>query len=142
MRHVVTIWGANLQTEEELREFIEPIFDENGDVTPSSFLTATGLNWIDEDFFEVHLLKEPEVRSEFWTYLKEEYAPEGEAFSLQLSDDLKAKLEAYPAVILLYGNESPYGNINEQLFQLTEKGAEQGSPVVLLAKIRYETSER
>lgn len=142
MRHVVTIWGTNLQTEEELQEFIEPIFDENGDVTPSSFHTATGLDWIDEDFFEVHLLGDAEVRNEFWAYLKEEYAPEAEAFSLQLSDDLKARLEAYPSVILLYGNESPYGNINEQLFQLKEKGSEQGSPVVLLAQVIYETDER
>ncbi|GED70945.1 hypothetical protein BRE01_46470 [Brevibacillus reuszeri] len=142
MRHVVTIWGTNLQTEEELQNFIEPIFDEDGDVTPSGFHTATGLEWIDEDFFEVHFLGNVKERTEFWAYLKEEYAPEAGAFSQQLSDELVSSLVDYPSVILLYGNESRYGSINEKLFALQKNLPDDGSPIVLLAKVVYETKER
>lgn len=142
MKHVVTVWGTTLHSDEELQEFLEPLYDEDGDVGPSCFLTATGLNEVDEDFFEAHLLGSEEEKGSFLTYLIEEYAPEREAFKRHLPEDLAAKLTEYSSVILLYGNESGYGSINEQLFQLHEQEKVSDSPVVLLSKIVYETADR
>lgn len=142
VKHVVTVWGTTLQSDEELQEFLEPLYDENGDVGPSGFLAATGLNWVDEDFFEAHVLGSEEEKMAFPTYLKEEYAPEPEVFERHLPENLTSKMSAYPSVILLYGNESGYGSINEQLFQLHEQEKSGDSPIVLLSKIVYETADR
>ncbi|NRS48302.1 immunity 22 family protein [Brevibacillus sp. HB2.2] len=142
MRNVVTVWGTTLQSADELADFLTPVYDEDGDVIPSGFLTASGLEWIDEDFFEVHEVQDAEARADFFMYLENEYAMNATLDRKEWPQKLTEEIGKYPHVILLYGNESRYGPINEKLFDLTEGGQEKDSPLVLLAKLVFETEER
>lgn len=67
MKHVVVVWGTDLHTEDELQAFLEPVYTEDGDMYPSEFMKATGLTWVDEDFFEVHAVAKAEERADFWS---------------------------------------------------------------------------
>ncbi|MGN7385040.1 hypothetical protein ACTHRH_24360 [Paenibacillus sp. SAFN-117] len=42
----------------------------------------------------------------------------------------------------MYGNDSPYGAVNEELFPFVRTGRPDGSPAVLITSIMYETRER
>ncbi|MFS0554489.1 immunity 22 family protein [Brevibacillus sp. 179-C9.3 HS] len=142
MRHVVTVWGTTLQSPDELADFLTPVYDEDGDVIPSGFLTASGLEWVDEDFFEVHEVQDAEAREYFFAYLENEYATDAKLDRTEWPIQLTEGISKYPHVILLYGNESRYGSINEKLFELTEDGQEKDSTVVMLAKLVFETEDR
>lgn len=143
MKHVVAMWGTNCRSEEELAAFARPGYTEDGDAIPSEFMSSTGLSWIDEDFMEVHLLPDEESREAFVQYLKQDYASDPDRFAPQVPDSLGESIAPYPSVIVLYGNDSRYGSVNEVLFSLAESGSEVGQqPVPLIAKIVYETEER
>ncbi|XOK62277.1 immunity 22 family protein [Paenibacillus elgii] len=143
MKHVVAIWGVNCRSEEELAAFVELEYTEDGDVTPSEFMSSTGLSWIDEDFMEVHLLPDEESREALMQYLKQDYASDPGRFAPQVPDSLGESIAPYSSVIVLYGNDSRYGSVNEVLFSLAESGSEvRQQPVALIAKIVYETEER
>lgn len=143
MKHVVAMWGANCRSEEELAAFVEQGYTEDGDAIPSEFMVSTGLSWIDEDFMEIHLLPDEESRKAFVQYLKLDYVSDSERFAPQVSDSLGESMAPYPSVIVLYGNDSRYGSVNEALFSLGESGSGAGQqPVPPIAKIVYETDER
>ncbi|GMX61879.1 hypothetical protein Elgi_16830 [Paenibacillus elgii] len=142
MKHVVAIWGVNCRSEEEFAAFVRLEYTEDGEAIPSEFMSSTGLSWIDEDFMEIHLPDE-ESREVFVRYLKQDYASDPDRFAPQVPDSLGESIAPYPSVIVLYGNDSRYGSINEVLFSLAESGSEVGQqPVPLIAKIVYETEER
>ncbi|WP_025847957.1 immunity 22 family protein [Paenibacillus ehimensis] len=143
MKHVVAIWGANCRSEEELAAFVESGYTEDGDAIPSEFVSSTGLSWIDEDFMEIHWLPDEESCEAFVQYLKLDYASDPDQFAPQVPDSLRESMAPYPSVIMLYGNDSRYGSVNEALFSLAESGSGAGQPSVpLIAKIVYETEER
>lgn len=142
MKHVVTIWGTTLQSADELADFLTPVYDEDGEVIPSGFLTASGLDWVDEDYFEVHDVHHAEDREYFFSYLENEYNANAKLDRKHWPAKLTEQIAQFPHVILLYGNESRYGTINQGLFALTEEGHKNNSPVVLLAKLVFETDER
>ncbi|UVI27744.1 immunity 22 family protein [Paenibacillus spongiae] len=140
MKNIVMIWGANFASEEELYAYVESRYDDDGDVLPSGFMASIGGSWIDDDFLEAHFLVDDVERGEFTVYLHEEYSPH-ELFAEQLPNAFEASIRAYNSIILLYGNDSPYGAVNEVLFAIEAVGRE-GSAAVLLASIEYETEDR
>ncbi|MFB0843561.1 immunity 22 family protein [Paenibacillus oleatilyticus] len=143
MKHVVAVWGANCRSEEELAAFVEPGYTEDGEAIPSEFMSGAGLPWIDEDFMEIHLLPDEDSREAFVQYLKQDYASDPGRFAPQVPDSLGESIAPYSSVIVLYGNDSRYGSVNEVLFSLAESGSEVGQqPVALIAKTVYETEER
>lgn len=143
MKHVVAIWGVNCRSEEELAAFVEPDYTEDGEAIPSEFMRSTGLSWIDEDFMEMHLLPDEESREAYVQYLKLDYASDPDQLAPQVPDSLRESMAPYPSVIVLYGNDSRYGSINEALFSLKETGSgDRRQSVPLIAKIVYETEER
>ncbi|GAA3413277.1 immunity 22 family protein [Paenibacillus hodogayensis] len=138
MKHIVMIWGANISSSEELEAFVESVYDDDGDALPSAFLASIGRSWIDGDFLELHVVGNEEERIAFIEYLRLEYSPH-EPFVEQLPAALDETVQAYNAVILLYGNDSPYGAVNEEMFQWAEEGFPAASSVVLLASVQYES---
>ncbi|WP_028551631.1 immunity 22 family protein [Paenibacillus sp. UNC451MF] len=138
MKHIVTIWGANFSSEEELEAFVETDYDDDGDALPSAFLAGIGCSWIDEDFQELHYFNNEDERKAFIEYLRLEYSPH-EPFAEQLPAKIAETIQAYNSIILLYGNNSPYGAINDELFQIVEAGLPTGSLVVLLTSVGYES---
>ncbi|WP_152393230.1 immunity 22 family protein [Paenibacillus guangzhouensis] len=136
MQHLVTIWGANLNSEEELEAFVGTVYDDDGDAQPSAFLASTGCSSIDEDFLEIHFVQHEEDRLAFVSYLRQDYSAD-ESFYEHLPTSIGETLRAYNSIILVYSNDSPYGSMNEELFQITalpEDGA-----AILLASVVYET---
>ncbi|HBZ80239.1 MULTISPECIES: immunity 22 family protein [Brevibacillus] len=138
MKHVVVVWGTDLQTEDELQAFLEPVYTEDGDMYPSEFMKATGLTWIDEDFFEVHALGKAEERANFLEYLRQECVSAGASSAEKLPASLSDELADYPTVLLLYGQQTTYGTVNEELFSLSGERHVASTQVKLLAKIEYE----
>ncbi|MFX3632384.1 MAG: immunity 22 family protein [Candidatus Pristimantibacillus sp.] len=136
MKHIVMIWGANFSSEEELEAFVEMVDDDEGEVLPSAFLASIGCPRIDEDFQEMHFFNNEDDRMEFIQYLRLEYS-EHESFVEQLPATIDETIRAYNSIILLYGNDSPYGAINDELFQIVEAGLPTGSFVDLLASVEY-----
>lgn len=133
MKHIVTIWGANFSSEDELRTFVEIEYDEDGDALLTDFMEKVGLSWIDEDFLEIHFFNNEEERKEFIDYLHHHYLSHNQ-FMKQLPSTLNESIHPYNSIILLYGNDSPYGSINDELFQFTESDPSIG----LIASISYE----
>ncbi len=138
MKHIVTIWGANFSTEEELEAFTETLYDDEGDARPSAFLISIGCSWIDEDFQELHFFRAEEDRKSFINYLRLEYS-QHQAFVEQLPAAIDEAIQAYNAIILQYGNQSPYGTINEELFRINKAGLQAVASPVLLACVEYES---
>ncbi|AJS58627.1 immunity 22 family protein [Paenibacillus sp. IHBB 10380] len=138
MKHIVTIWGANFSSEEELEAFVETVYDDDGDALPSAFLASIGCSWIDGDFLEIHFFNNEEERMAFIEYLRLEYSPH-EPFVEQLPATIDETIRAYNSIILLYGNDSPYGVINDEMFQIDEVGLPTGSSTFLLASVKYES---
>ena len=136
MKHIVTIWGANLDSEQKLEAFVETEYDDDGDARPSAFLASTGCSSIDEDFLEIHFVQNDEDRLDFLSYLRLDYSAD-ESFADHLPTSIGDTFRAYNSIILVYGNDSPYGPINEELFQDTALPAE--GAAVLLARVVYET---
>jgi Immunity protein 22 len=133
MKHIVTIWGANFASEAELHSYVEIEYDEDGDALLSGFMEKIGLSWVDEDFLEIHFINKMEDREEFIDYLHKHYSSHSQ-FVKQLPPSLNESIRAYNSIILLYGNDSPYGSINDELFQFTESDSSTG----LIASISYE----
>ncbi|GIN90050.1 hypothetical protein J22TS1_11010 [Siminovitchia terrae] len=48
-------------------------------------------------------------------------------------------IRAYNSIILLYGNDSPYGAVNDELFQIVKADLPAGSTANLLAGVEYES---
>lgn len=138
MKHVVAIWGTTLQTDEELQPFLQPEYTEDGDVIPSGFMAAAGLDWVDEDFFEVHAVAQVEERAAFLAYLQRECVSAGESFAEKIPPNLSGEIARFPTVILLYGQVTNYGTVNEALFALTGEQHVGDGLVELLATIEYE----
>ncbi|MFD0715613.1 immunity 22 family protein [Paenibacillus sp. GCM10027626] len=138
MKHIVRIWGANFSSEEELEAFVETVYDDDGGALPSAFLVSTGYSWIDEDFLEMHFFNNAEEHIAFIQYLRSEYSPH-DSFVKQLPATIDESIRAYNSIILLYGNDSPYGAINDELFQIVEADLPTGSSTILLARVEYET---
>ncbi|ALS26322.1 immunity 22 family protein [Paenibacillus cisolokensis] len=138
MKHVVTVWGANFRTEEELRAFVEPVSHDDGETLPSEFMTRSGIGWFDADFMETHFINSDEERRMFIAYMHRDYSPH-EQFAEHLPATLYASIGLYNSIILLYGNDSPSGAVNEQLFRIARSGAAPGSSAILVAGIEYET---
>lgn len=137
MKHIVTLWGANFSSAEELETFVETVDDDAGEALPSAFLASIGCSWIDEDFQELHFFNNEEERTAFIEYLRLEYSPH-EPFVEQLPATIDETIRAYNSIILLYGNDSPYGAINDEMFQIVEAGLPIVSLVDLLARVEYE----
>lgn len=138
MKHIVVVWGTDLHTEDELQAFLEPVYTEDGDMYPSEFMKATGLTWVDEDFFEVHAVAKAEERADFLEYLRQECVSDGEIFAEKLPTAFSEELTGYPTVLLLYGQQTAYGTVNEELFSLAGEPEAERARVKLLAKIEYE----
>ncbi|WP_314589064.1 immunity 22 family protein [Paenibacillus terrigena] len=139
MKHIVTIWGANFSSEEELEAYIKTEYDDDGDAIPSAFLASIRCSWIDEDFLEMHFFNDEEDRMAFIAYLRLEYSSH-EPFVEQLPAMIAESIRAYNGIILLYGNDSPYGATNDELFQIDEAGLPVDSSAVLLASVEYEST--
>ncbi|UQZ81139.1 hypothetical protein SK3146_00295 [Paenibacillus konkukensis] len=139
MKHIVTIWGTPASSEKELNAFTETVYDDDGEALLSPFLNGIGCSWIDEDFMERHYFGDEEERTAFIEYLRSDYAPH-EAFAERLPEAIGEAIRAYPSVIILYGNDSPYGAINESLLAIAEAGPPAGSAAALLAIVEYESN--
>jgi len=138
MKHIVTIWGANFSCVEELEAFIETGYDDDGDTIPSDFLASIGCSCIDEDFLEMHFHNNEEERRAFTEYLRSGYLPD-QPFAEQLPATIGETVRDYNSIILLCGSDSPYGAINEELFEIVEKDLPASSSIKLLASVVYES---
>jgi hypothetical protein len=125
---------------QELDDFVQPIWDENGDAWPSAFLTSIGVSSVDDDFLEVHFLPDDEAHAAFADYLRREYSPD-ESFAEHLPPKIDEKIRACNSIILLYGNVSPYGAVNDVLFSIATPGHPSSTTVQLLESVMYEESE-
>lgn len=141
MKHIVMLWGADFSSIEQLESYVLPEYDEDGEAIPSPFITALGISSIDPDFAELHVLGTEEEHSEFVDYLRQEYSPY-ETFAELLPKGLEKRIRLYHSMIVLYGNDSRYGTVNEELFQLASSGLPENSAGNLVASITYETEER
>jgi hypothetical protein len=142
MRHAVVIWAGTFNSEEELMAYTESIFDEETSRQSSDFMEGAGIEELDEDFIERHYISDAEERRHLVTYLRHEYA-EDSAFAEHLPDDLESRLAEHNSVILLYGNDSPYGPVNEGLLQEGRSTNTAASfKMVLIADIQYESLVR
>ncbi len=74
----------------------------------------------------------------FIAYLRLEYSPH-ELFVKQLPATIDETIQAFNSIILVYGNDSPYGAINDTLFQIVDASLSTGSSAVLLTSVEYET---
>ncbi|REK71933.1 immunity 22 family protein [Paenibacillus paeoniae] len=137
MRHIVTVWGAHFSSEDELAAFVETLYDEDGDALLSDFEDSIGSDGIDEDFMEIHHLNDEEEQLAFIQYLKSEYVPD-DSFVNGLPATINESIKPYNSIILVSGSDSPYGSINEELFQFDKADVESDSPVVLLTSVEYE----
>lgn len=140
MKHIVMIWGAHFSSEKELIAFVEPAWDEDGEAQPSAFVRSIGVMSVDEDFLEAHYLGSDREREEFAGYVKEEYAPH-KPFAERLPASFEADLRDCNSIILVYGNDSPYGPVNDALFQYAGSNrSAHGSQLTLVASVEYETA--
>ncbi|MFC3746096.1 immunity 22 family protein [Paenibacillus sp. GCM10012306] len=137
MRNAVAIWAGNFNSEEELMTYTE---GSSGDgVAGGSFMDEAGLEGLDQDFMERHYIGNGEERRSLVTYLRLEYTEYSE-FAEQLPADLEARLVPYNSVVLLYGNDSPYGPVNEMLLEsFSSKNTSASFPMILIARVEYET---
>ncbi|MFD0589318.1 immunity 22 family protein [Paenibacillus sp. GCM10027627] len=138
MKHIVKIWGANFSSEEELHAYVEAVYDNDGEAQPSAFLAELGYRYIDKDFLEAHFFNNEEERIAFIQYLKIDYSPHG-SFGKQLPAAIDEYMRAYHSIILLYGNDSLYGAINDELFQSDQSDSLPSSLICLIASIEYES---
>ncbi|MGG3926409.1 immunity 22 family protein [Metabacillus fastidiosus] len=137
MEHIVTIWGCNFKNEEELESYVEAYKD--GENAASEFANDIGLMWLDEDFMEIAFLASDKEQAEIIDYLNNDYSDDNE-FTEQLPASLLQDISSYNSIILLYGNKSIYGSINEELFRMEKNlSLESCSDVRLVAGVVYET---
>ncbi|MED4534316.1 immunity 22 family protein [Metabacillus fastidiosus] len=137
MEHIVTIWGCNFKNEEELESYVEAYKD--GENAASEFANDIGLMWLDEDFMEIAFLASDKEQAEIIDYLNNDYSDDNE-FTEQLPASLLQDISPYNSIILLYGNKSIYGSINEELFRMEKNlSLESCSDVRLVAGVVYET---
>ncbi|MGG3891267.1 immunity 22 family protein [Metabacillus fastidiosus] len=137
MEHIITIWGCNFKNEEELESYVEA--DKDGENAASEFANDIGLMWIDEDFMEIAFLASDKEQAEIIDYLNNDYSSDNE-FTEQLPVSLLQGIRPYNSLILLYGNKSIYGSINEELFRMEKNlSLESCSDVRLVASVVYET---
>lgn len=142
MQHAVAIWAGNFDSEEELIAYTERTLDEEQGTLSSRFMEGAGLEGLDEDFIEKHYLHDAEERRAFTVYLKHGYA-EGTEFAEQLPADLDSRLTAYNSVLLLYGNDSPFGSVNDMLLhEIRTDRLSASFPLRLIAHVSYETLHR
>ncbi|WP_010268816.1 immunity 22 family protein [Paenibacillus senegalensis] len=136
MRHIITIWGANFSSEEELVAYVESAYDDDGEeVLPSAFLESIGHSSIDRDFLELHFLSNEEEHTAFIQYLKSEYSSH-DSFVNLLPPTMDESIRSYNSILLLSGNDSPYGAVNEELFHIVKADLPVDAPA-LLASIEY-----
>ncbi|MNW23328.1 hypothetical protein D3C74_00260 [compost metagenome] len=119
MQHIVTIWAGNFATDEEFMSYIAIVRDTNDERHASLFEQQSGLSDLDEDFMEAHYIRGPKERQEFIDYMRNDYSPH-HAFTEHLPEGLEVLLAPYNSLILIYGNDSPHGAINECLLNLVE----------------------
>ncbi|GFZ92879.1 hypothetical protein GCM10008018_44140 [Paenibacillus marchantiophytorum] len=136
MKNVLTILAANFDSEEQLKEFVEIIYNEDGDARPSGIMTSIGTTRLDYDFVETHFFNDVESRQSFWDYLCYEYCS-NESFSKQIPPTLNECINQFNSIILLYGNDSLYGSVNKFLFQIGGLVNPIGSSAVFLSCITY-----
>lgn len=115
MKHVVAIWAGQFSSEDEFIGSVEGTFDSEGDYKSSAFMEAAQLTELDEDFMESHYVQAAQELAEFIVYLRHEYSSD-RAFGEQLPADLDQRLASYNSFVVLYGNDSSYGAVNEVLF--------------------------
>ncbi|MGG3805049.1 hypothetical protein [Metabacillus fastidiosus] len=78
-------------------------------------------------------------QAEIIDYLNNDYSDDNE-FTEQLPASLLQDISPYNSIILLYGNKSIYGSINEELFRMKKNlSLESYSDVRLVASVVYET---
>jgi len=89
--NIVSIWSGRFGSEDELVDFVQDRYSEDGDLIPSTFMSAFGIAYIDYDFQEV--LFEDGLTKEY--LLQASYA---KSFIGKVFD----KLPAENSLILLY----------------------------------------
>jgi hypothetical protein len=131
----------NYDSEEELKAFVEISYDEEDEAQaqPSEFMTSIGTSRLDNDFMETHFINDEESHQSFTNYLCYEYCS-NESFPKQLPQNLGEYINKYNSIILLYGNDSPYGSVNEFLFLIEAPATPIESSAALLACIVYQTN--
>lgn len=107
MKHIVTIWGTNFLSKEELAVFFAAGYDKAGNAQPSAFPASIGVPSIEEDFLETHYLGSEEERAAFVQYIRQDYSPHGR-LAEQLPATFDEWIRDYNSILLLYGNDSPY----------------------------------
>jgi hypothetical protein len=140
MRNAVAIWAGNFNSEEELMTYTEGPSDEM--MSGADFMDDAGMEGLDHDFMERHYVGSGEDRRSLVTYLRHEYIEDSE-FAEQLPADLEVRLVSYNSVVLLYGNDSPYGPVNELLLEtVSSRNFAASFPMILIAHVEYETLGR
>ncbi|OBZ18561.1 hypothetical protein A8L34_03015 [Bacillus sp. FJAT-27264] len=140
MRNAIAIWAGNFNSEEELMSYTE---GSSGDgVTGGNFIDEAGIEGLDQDFMERHFVRSGEERRSLVTYLRHEYIEDSE-FAEQLPADLEARLAPYNSMVLVYGNDSPYGPVNEILLDnVSSNNIAASFPMILIARVEYESLGR
>ncbi|WP_216651807.1 hypothetical protein [Paenibacillus sp. NEAU-GSW1] len=112
----MTLWGASFSNNEDLKSR----FDR-----------------FDEDFMEIHEICHEEERKSFIEYLQTEYSQD-DPFAEQLPLNLEQLIHPYQSIVVLYGNDSSYGAINFELFEMSQSDIPFEAKAALLASIVYE----
>jgi len=131
-QYVVAVWLANFNHENELRNYLEVTYDEDGN-SQSGFGDAVGLKHFDSDFLE---------HASFNNSMKPEEIISGVSFSEYFKDDLTPlinddSLSAHNTIIFLYGKQDKYGGINEHIFSLVNMPQQQ-LPFSFIGTIKFE----
>lgn len=135
MKQIVTVWGANFAGEDELGGFVQTGWDDDGEAVPSLFMRTIGTSRIDEDFMEVHYVGREYSLEAFADYLRSEYRSDDMSFAERLPANLEETLGNYNSFIVVYGNDSGYGAVNDELF--TIGGRPEGSAAALLLRVVF-----
>ncbi|GGG01715.1 hypothetical protein GCM10010912_53210 [Paenibacillus albidus] len=142
MKHAVAIWTGDCESAEALDEYTNGTYDEEGEYVRSDFMKDTGIEWLDMDFMEIHYIQDEQGLKELLEYLRHDYSQD-EAFRNQLPPEMDQALAAGNAVILLYGNDSLYGPVNEFLLRSTDADfSGEAAAFTIQTLVRYETPEK